>query len=162
MPIDIKVSFYLPFNFIIIGYGIIAAGLGAIFTRPEATPFLLIVGILMVTTHYRLNINVNKNHFNEYLWVLGFKKGKYFDYEKAEYVFLKEAKNVFTYVSKYNDSMTDIGQPRHGKEYVFKAYIKFTGQEEPAYIGSSKRLNFILKKSKEIANQLNIPIKNYS
>ncbi|MFT7034306.1 MAG: hypothetical protein ACJA2S_002819 [Cyclobacteriaceae bacterium] len=143
----------------IIGFGIIAASIGAIFTKPISTPFLLIIGLIMVTTHYRLKIDFKSCQFYEYLWFFGFKNGKHYSYERTEHIYIKEAKNKFTYVSKYADDMTAIGQPRHGKEYVFKAYIKFEGQDELAYLGSSSRYKSIIIKSKRIADLLKIPIK---
>ena len=152
--VDVKVSNYLPFNFIIVGYGLIVGGLIALSNKPEVSPFFLIIGLLMVTTHYRIKIDLGQKEFREYVWFFGFKNGNSFKFSSPEYIYFNETRSGFEY--------GDFAFRRFGFEKQFKAFIKFSAQDERAYIGSSRSFESILSKSKSIASQLNIPIKEMS
>ena len=156
--INIKVSNYFQLNFQIIGYGLLFGSFLSFQANILASLILLVIGIVITSSHYRLKIDNNKKVFFEYLWILGFKNGISYRYKKAEIIRIKESKNHFQYVSKYADDLTSFGQPRKGHEYVYKAYIEFSGQEEKAYLGEKKQLKNIQAKCSEIVKILNIKI----
>lgn len=153
-PVDIKVSNYFPFHFIFIGYGLLIGAAVALTINTIASIIFLPLGVILVTTHYRLSIDPYKRIFREYVWFLGIKKGSDQQFEAPDYIFINESKNNFEYGG--------FAIRRHSYQYVHNAYVKFHGQEESAYIGSSRKLNSILNKSKMVANRLGIPIKEPS
>mgnify|MGYP003638438804 CR=1 FL=1 len=155
--INLKVANYFQFNFILVGFGAVAASILSVESSLIASVILFLVGLFILTTHYRLEISINKNTFTEYLWMYGLRIGKTKEYKNIESVNIKSSTNRFTYVSKYADDLTKIGQPRNGKEHVYKAYLKLSN-EESLYLGERKSLKAAEKVWIDLANKLNVPL----
>lgn len=73
---DIKVEDYVPVNLIPLGYGLVACGLVMIFSTPWSGIGLILLGLILLTTHHRLEVHLEKKYYSEYVWVLGFKSEK--------------------------------------------------------------------------------------
>ena len=78
-------EFFNPyFRFI----GIIFIGLSIllVFLNWIISPVLLILGVLFSTTHYWIEISLDKRILYDYLWILGFKKGEKLDTTEIDYI----------------------------------------------------------------------------
>lgn len=140
--IDIKVSNYFPFQLQVVGYGALFAFVYLIFSNILLSPVFLVIGLFITTTHYRLEINGRERYFKEYLWICGFKSGEKFKFQEYECVVINSTKANFEY--------GNIAVRRYGVEQLYKGFIKFTGQEESAFIGESKSLESIENKANQI------------
>ncbi len=150
MLIDLKVSNYFPFNYMIIGYGMIAASVALIFINLIWVPVFLLLGLLVVTTHYRLSVNFDQNYFYEYLWILGMKRGQKFSFDRPKSIYINATSREIEYGG--------LAIRRYGAERKYRGYIKFHGQKEPAFFGESVNLEGIQKKGAKLSNYMGLDI----
>ena len=146
--IDIKVTNYFPFNFQLIGYGVLLASIYMVSSNPMISPVFLVVGLLITTTHYRLEINLKEKYFKEYLWIFGFRKSKKYHFQEFSKIVINSSKRNFEY--------GDIAVRRYGVEESYKAFLKFSGQDETAFIGESKNLKTLEIKANRIMEKLGV------
>lgn len=84
---DLKIKNYLPVFFIVLGAGLIVGGL---YNVPEKTLLsigLLFIGLVLVTTQYRLEIILKKN-YREYVWAIALKWGGKIKFDEIHYFYL--------------------------------------------------------------------------
>ncbi|MEO1256660.1 MAG: hypothetical protein AAFY41_17475, partial [Bacteroidota bacterium] len=82
--LDIKQEYYCPITFRLFGFGLIVGGLT--YLVPISGTFelvnlligivLFIIGLILATTKYGLQINTNDSTYTVYVWLLGIKTGK--------------------------------------------------------------------------------------
>jgi hypothetical protein len=118
--IDIKQEPCLTFNFRVVGFIMALVGsmiiFGMFFSIYEghfinaletgrastihilAGPCVLVLGLIVLTSHYRLQVDPSKKTYTEYVWLIGYKSGKpiSFNYIEKIYVNKVKEKGVFT------------------------------------------------------------------
>ena len=111
--ISFKTHYYFPFHFRALGVLIIPVIVVPIF--PMLSIGLFFLSFLLITSHYRLEINPELKTYKEILWIFGFKQGQTIPYDSLEYIFINTNKrNIdFGYAVRFSSS-----------KKVFAAYLK--------------------------------------
>ncbi len=144
-------EFFNPF-FRFIGIVFIGLSIFLIFTSWMVFPIFFILGLVMATTRYWIEINLREENLHDYLWILGFRKGETIDIAEIDYLYLTK--------SKYS---REYGFFPRAYEYghLYNGYIKLKN-EEKRMICYGKSKDRILTKLHLISKALNLEIKNYS
>lgn len=107
-------------------------------------------GIFLSTTHYRIDVNFSDRTVFDYLWILGFKKGKKQQFNSAEYFFIG-SNNV-------NQTHGSISIRFHTSATVYNAYLKLDDESFFLKEGfdKSEMKSFIFS----LSHKYNIPYKD--
>ena len=88
---DFKTADYFPFHVILVGAGLVVIGISMVtMGLYPGGLIVLLISILLLTTHYRFHINFDTNEYRDYVWVLGLKNGKTIRFETIDYIFIKQ------------------------------------------------------------------------
>lgn len=116
--IDLRTSSYFSTSWKLAGIVFVLAGLLIVFVNIFIGVALLIVGILIVTTHYRISVDFNNHTYHDYVWVLGIKNGQKGKFDRIEYVFITRSKVSQTLASRATQSTFVRDE--------FNGYLKFS------------------------------------
>ena len=152
MKIKIKVE-SLPLHFLVLGGFFILYAIFnlVIWQAVILNSVLLIVGILMLTSHQALLINIAKKEYSEYYWVMGMKLSNYSEqYEEITSLECLES-NYSQQYGKYNR--------RFISGTLYKGYIEFKDQEK-LFVGQNKSKSTMMKKLTKISAQLKVDVED--
>jgi hypothetical protein len=150
MKIKIKVE-ALPLHFLILGGFFILYAIYnlLIWQAVILNSVLLIIGILMLTSHQSLLINTENKAYSEYYWVLGIKINNYSEqYEEITSLECSES-NYSQQYGKYNR--------RFISGTMYKGYIELKDQEK-LFVGQNKSKGAMLKRLTKISGQLKVNV----
>lgn len=151
--IDFKTSGYFSptINFVGGLLGILGAAVTT--TSPLAGIIMLLLGFIVVTTHYRLSINFDKKIYHDYVWILGFKSGDKCNFENIEYLFIK--KNRVRQTMNLRVASSTI------RKEVYDGYLKFS-EDNKLHLLTKDSKNDLIKKLRSISTTLKVKIIDYS
>lgn len=109
----------------------VACGVAALVAGSWTGIALIPGGALVATMHYGFEIDRPGNRFKEYVWILGWRSGKYVSYVKPDYLFVNVARVKRTYNLRVNTT-TRI-------ELVYNGYLKVSTNRKIHIIGSGDR-----------------------
>ena len=89
---DFKTAVFFPRRIIFTGVLLVFAVLLAVLKSLVLGLIILLVCVVIFTTHYRLRIDYTKKVFFDYVWILGLKNGDHAKFEKIEYLFIKKSR----------------------------------------------------------------------
>lgn len=151
MTLNVKTQEYFPVQFIVVGIGLTLAGIFIIFHKTWLSAVLIPLGILLSSTHYRVNIDFDKKMVFDYLWIIGFKKGTKNKFKKAEYFYMNS--------TKFNQTHGSVSVRFHSSGKIFNAYLKLDNEnvflKEGFDKGEIKSFVFSL------SHKFNIPYQDY-
>ena len=152
MRIKIKVE-ALPLHFLLLGGFLI---LYAIFNLLAwhgmiLNSVLLIVGILLLTSHQRLVINTDKKEYSEFYWVLGMKMSNYMEHYSAITSVQCTTGNYSQEYGKYNRRFIS------GTMYLGHLELK---DQDLIFVGQNKSKRTLMKKLATISDQLKVPVED--
>jgi hypothetical protein len=148
--IQIKTSSYFPKTVRAIGAIFCIFGLAMIWTSPVIGLLFIFITTVIFTTHYGFEINLNPNAFREFVWVLGWKEGRPAPFKSIEFLFIQQGKLTFlTYVLREKELP------------AFEGYLKFENRNEVQILTDVSK-DRLIAKMKNLAINLNVPIKDYS
>jgi len=150
ITIRIKTTSYFPKTVRAIGAVFCIFGLAMIWTSPIIGLLFLFITAVIFTTHYGFEVNLNPNSFREFVWVLGWKEGRRLPFKAIEFLFIQKGKMIFLTYSLQEKELP-----------AFEGYIKFEDRNE-AHVLTDLKKEKIVSKMKNIADSLNVPIKDYS
>lgn len=151
--VDFKTSPYFSGIFIFLGIFLVLIGLSLLFTSMIGAIILLLLGLIIFTTHYRLSIDFDTKTFHDYVWFLGLKNGEKGKFEQVEYVFVK--KNAISQKMQLKAANSTI------RKEVYDGYLKFS-EEEKIHLLTKNNKQDVVKKLREISAMLNVKIIDYS
>lgn len=151
--INIKTSPYFSGTIIFVWIILLFVGLGVLFINWVVGLPLVIVGILILTTHYRLEINFVNKTYQDYVSILGFRTGEIKTFDSIEYLFIKK--------SRVSQVMNSQIKTTTLKKDQYDGYLKFSETDKIHLLGKDKKENLI-EQLKRVANILNIKIIDYS
>ncbi len=131
----------------ILGYLLPFIGIGVVVVNMILGIVFLLVGILILTTNYKLTIDVSSKEIFDHIWVLGITKGDKYRFQKLEKVFV----NANNYSQQLH--MKSIGNNIKFVEY--HAYLK--ADDKKFFLGDSKNRETISNKARSLSSQLNLP-----
>jgi hypothetical protein len=142
--IYIQLAYYFPFSMIFMALLACLAGVALLLPHPIYGIPLIILGVIVVTAHYRLEISLTNQSYHDYLWIAGFRKGKKGSFKSIEYLFLNKRK----YRQQINSRISTM--TKHGTEY--NGYIQFDTDE--VHLLSSDSKAKVVRKLKKISDKL--------
>lgn len=113
---------------------------------------LLVVGLILVFTHQRLDINLKKKVYQSYYWILGLKM-------QNETVPFDGVSSVICSQGSYSAAYGKV-QRIHIKGIMYKGYIQLTDDDEPLFAGQNRNKNSLLRKMTKISDQLQVPLED--
>ncbi len=151
--IDFKTSDYFSRGILLSGMILGLAGVAIIFIKPVAGVVIILVGIVITTTHYRLEVDFSGKVFRDYLWMLGFKIGDEQKFERIEYLFITKSKTSQVMNSQVSSSTV--------RKDVYNGYLKFSEKDKLHLLTEDSKKDLI-KKLEKISKKLNVEIVDYS
>lgn len=151
--VDFKTSPYFSGIFIFLGIFLALIGIPLLFKSTIGAIILLLISLIIFTTHYRLSIDFETKTFHDYVWFLGFKNGEKGKFDQVEYVFVK--KNAVSQKMQLKAANSTL------RKEVFDGYLKFS-EEEKIHLLTKDNKQDVVKKLQEIAALLKIKIIDYS
>jgi len=106
----------------------------------------------MITTHYRLRIDLKQQTYKEYVWIFGLRKGKELPLPGIEYLYVNRVMRDEEYglVARLSTHKT-----------VYMGFIKLSNGEA-LFCGESRKEEKLLKNAQRLADVLHTEIrKNY-
>lgn len=150
---DYRLARYFSNQWIFVGFLLLAGGAVLIFKTLVGGVILVLISVVIFTTHYRLAIDLNKKSYYDYVWLLGLKFGDKGIFEKIEYIFIK--KNKISQTMNTRVSSTTI------RKEVYDGYLKFS-EENKIHLVTQDSKQQVVSKLVEIATKLNAKIFDYS
>jgi len=148
--IDVFVEFLFPFHFRLMGVALIVGAIIPMFPWVSAALFLL--SFLLISTHYRIKIDLQSQTLKEYTWIFFMRKGKSIKLHKPQYVYINTNEKLMNYGRVAQLTSRNIN---------FTAYLKLENNKT-IYLGESTKEKRLLNKAQKIATILSIPLnKNY-
>ncbi len=151
--VDFKTSGYFSGNIIFLGLAFFVVALPALFVKIGFGLILLLLSILILTTHYRLTIDFDNKVFRDYLWIMSFKNRGEQKFERIEYVFLKENRVSTTMQLRVSSSTIH--------KQVYDGYLKFS-EEEKIHLLTKDSKKDLVAKLRDISTMLNVEIIDYT
>lgn len=151
--LDYRTQYYVPWR-MVWGLPLIFGSLLLLLSgHPVFGAMLVLLGVVILTTHYGLEIDLGNKSYREYLWVLGAKSGEVKRFEQVHYVFIKKVKVSQTMNSRV--SSTTIRKDQ------FDGYIKFS-EDDKIHLRSEDKKGDLIKKVKEVSADLGVKIIDYT
>jgi hypothetical protein len=135
------------------GYGILVMALPVAVASPVWGVLLALLGIIIITTHYGVEIDANSKSYREYTWFLGLKNGKRETYDSIQYFFLKPGRVSRTYNSRIQSTTI--------RDIEYNGFLKFS-ESEKVHIVSDSEKQKALDKILNLALKLNTNVLDYS
>lgn len=151
--IDFKTSGFFSWTIIFLGFVLAFLGLLFVVENPVVGVILLLISLIIFTTHYRLKIDFDNKVFHDYLWILGLKNGDKGKFETIEYLFIK--KNKVSQTMSVRVASTTIVKE------VYDGYLKFSEQEKIHLITKDSKKDLV-DKLRKISTSLKVKIIDYS
>jgi hypothetical protein len=130
---DFKTSTYFPWHVKLVGSALVIIA-GSMLTMGMwiGGTLILLVSVIILTTHYRVRVDFDNKTYRDYLWILGMKSGDKKSFETIEYIFLKESRESQTMGLRAANTTIHTS--------VYDAYLKFS---------EAKKIHLITKNRKE-------------
>lgn len=151
--IDFKTSGYFTGHIIFLGVFLLAIGLPLIFVNVIGGLILCFISLVILTTHYRLNIDLDNKTYHDYLWILGFRNGEKGKFNALEYLFIKMSNVTQTMRLRVVSSTI--------RKEVFDGYLKFS-EHDKIHLLTMDSKESLIKKLKSISSRLKVRIIDYS
>lgn len=151
--LDFRTSSYFPETIRFVSMLLLLAGLFFIFVNLIAAAILLVPGIIILTTSYRLEIDFENKVYRDYVWFLGLKNGKTARFENIEYLFIKK--------SKISQNLNSRISTRTITKDTFDGYLKFN-EAEKIHLLTKDSKSALVGRLKHIAQLLQLKIVDYS
>jgi hypothetical protein len=129
------------------------AGLALIVVKPVIAGLLLLVSVIVFTTHYRMELDFSKMQYQDFVWILGLRRGESKPFAGIEYLFAKRIKVSQTMSVRVASTTIQKDQ--------FDGYIKF-GDDHKVHLLTSDSRNRLLKRLEEIASKLDTKVVDQS
>lgn len=151
---DFKTSDYFPWHIKLIGGGLAIAGLVALLSALFIGGIIVLsISVLVLSTHYRCQVDLDKKEYHDYLWVLGMKNGEKKKFEAIEYLFIK--KNNISQTMGLRAATTTI------QKSVYDGYLKFSDIDKIHIVTKDSKENLIIK-LRPISTNLKVDIVDFS
>lgn len=146
--IDIKTHDYFPFHMMVMGVAFLLVAVVISMMYPIVAILLLLMGIVIVSTHYRLSIDPENKEYREYLWILGLKKGEIQPYHSLHDIYIRHiTQNIeYGFVSRVS-----------GRKKVYSAALELD-EDSSVFIGEHANESKLLKKVNKLAQGLQTSI----
>lgn len=115
--------------------------------------FLTLISTIIITTHYRLAIDLHEKTYHDYVWFFGFRFGESGTFERIDYIFINKIRVSQTMNSRVSSSTI--------RKEMFDAYLKFS-EENKIHLLTLENKEKLILKLKELSPNINSKIVDYS
>lgn len=151
--IDFKTSGYFSLPILIVGAALAFLGLAMVNISIIGALTCLFLGIVILTTHYRLRVDFEQKTFHDYVWILGLKNGTKGRFEQVDYIFIKPSKIRQTLNSRVSSTVIH-------KE-VFDAYLRFS-EHDKIHLLTLDDKKAVMNKATIFAAKLGVKVVDYT
>lgn len=142
--IYIQLGYYFPFSMMFMALLACLGGVVLLLPHPIIGIALMIIGVIILTARYRLEISLTALSYHDYLWIAGFRKGKKGTFQRIEHLFITK-RNYSQRVNSRISTMT-----KYGTEY--NGYIRF--DTDDVHLLSNDNKEKVVSKLKKISEKL--------
>ncbi len=150
---DFKTSGYFSWPILFLGVMMLFLAVYFALSNWVVSIVLCLPAFVILTTHYRLRIDLDNKTYHDYLWILGMRQGDKGRYGNIDYLFLK-AKRV-TQNMQLKAASSSVAKD------VVDAYLKFDGENKIHLFTRDSRHDVVVR-LKEIAAMLNTRVIDYT
>ncbi len=115
-------------------------------------PFF-ILGLILITSHYRLRFDRMKKAYYDYVWVLGLRFGEWRKFDHIEYLFIKR--------NRMRQNMNSMTTSTTIHVQVYDGFLRIS-ETHKVHLLTSRDKETVMKKLKALANLLQVDILDYS
>ncbi|MGM0579380.1 MAG: hypothetical protein ACQETL_01780 [Bacteroidota bacterium] len=150
--LNLKNGLLFPFQFQMLGYVFLFAGIALIVVNIWASIIFILLGGVIVSAF--AGVEFKKDKFREYNSFFFIKNGKWEPLRKVEKIFIKRVKVSQKFYGRANQSSTI-------RNVVYKAFLKFENGET-IFLYDHKNKEKVESKLKELSNFLKAEIFDYT
>lgn len=148
--INITTQTYFGDHFYYSGWALLASGIPVLVIKWYVGIIFLILAALLLTSVYKLVIDVSSKKVEDYLYILGMKKDLVIkDYDKLLHISIKSG--------RYSQQLQLRAASTIIEGTMYSAYL--IADQESFYLGESKSKKKITNKARNIAIKLNLPFR---
>lgn len=153
--VDFKTANYFTGMPYLLGIILTPAGLLLVFSPQIIVgAFLLVAGIVIITTHYRLLIDYRLKVHIEYISIVGIKVGA----EKKSFVDLQY---LFVKKSRVSQTLNSRASSTTIQKFQYDGFLKFS-EDDKLHLMTLENKAALIKNLKAIASKLKVNILDYS
>jgi len=143
---------YLPLQFHYLGYLLAVLGIVLFFTGPVWGGVLFLFAAsaifsIYLTTQYKIEIDLKKKTYRDYLCFMGFKSGKKQSFDNIEKVYITKA--------RVSQTLNQRSITQHLEHTEYNGFLKFS-EDNKIHLGSSVNDNKMRRQLQELAKSLNV------
>lgn len=153
MKTDFKTANYFSNYLIFSAVVLLIIGLVAITLNLIVAIILCFGSLIIFTTHYRLQLDLDNKVYHDYVWVLGMKHGEKGRFDRIEYLFVKK--------SKVSQTMYSRGASSTIKKELYDGYLKFSNGKK-IHLSTKENKADLIANLKGMGTQLNVRVIDYS
>lgn len=113
----------------------------------------VLIGIILITSHYRLRFDmINKAYF-DYVWVLGLRFGTWAKFDRIEYLFIKR--------NRMRQNMNSMMSTTTIHMAVYDGYLRIS-ENNKIHLLTSRDKEAVMKKLKALSSLLQVDILDYT
>jgi hypothetical protein len=147
--IDFKTQFFFPGGVVFVGGILILVGFLALFSHLTLGVICIASGIVLTTTHVRIEIDLQNKKYREYIVFLGLRVGTWERFYELDYLFVRKAK-VSQRSSNYISSITVYGERYEG-------YLHYDGDVMLHMFSESKK-GKVIDRLNKLSKELNLRV----
>jgi hypothetical protein len=151
--IDFRTSQYFYGGFIVAGVIILVFGILLLFVNIWVGISLLITGIVITSTHYRLRIDFDNKLYRDYVWFLGMSIGPSNRFDQIEYFYIKSGRQSRTMQLRVARTTAHT--------VVFDGFLKFS-EANKVHVVTKESRQSLINKLTPMATALNVRIVDYT
>jgi hypothetical protein len=151
--IDFRTSAYFSGSFMFTAVILLVVAVPVIFMNLICGIVLLLMSIVIFTTHHRLTVDLDRKVFHDYLWILGLKNGDKGKFENIEYLFINKGKVSQTMNMR-------VASTTVSKE-VYNGYLKFS-ESDKIHLTTKNNKKDLIEKLRPISAALKVKVYDYS
>jgi hypothetical protein len=152
---DFKTSSYFTGMPFIVGFILTPIGFILLFSpKIIIGGILLLAGIIILTTHFRVAIDKGKKEYSEYISLLGMKVSKELhSFDQIQYLFIK--------TKKVSQTLNSRASSRTIQKEMYDGYLKFS-EDDKVHLMTFENKGALLKRLRPIARLLSTKIIDYT
>lgn len=153
MKTDFKTANYFSNYLIFSAVVLLIIGFAAVTLNLIVAIILCFGSLIIFTTHYRLQLDLDNKVYHDYVWVLGMKHGEKGRFDRIEYLFIKK--------SKVSQTMYSRGASSTIKKELYDGYLKFSNEKKIHLMTKENKADLMVT-LKSMATRLNVSVIDYS
>ncbi len=110
-------------------------------------------GLVMLTSHYRLCLDLRQKRYSHYVWVLGLRLGDWYHFDHIEYLFIKQ--------NRMRQNMNSFTTSRTIHMDVYDGYLRIS-EKDKIHLMTSGRKEPVKKKLMALGRLLQVDVVDYT